>query len=179
MGLRSVALLAFAAAVGSAIGLSPARAAEEHKIDAFAPWEGRGQFFQIGTEKAMFVGAFMGTVYVDDGESLIAGGNLICPGSIELNLVDGTQQGAGHCVISSGPGERIYAEWTCSGAFGEGCNGMFTLTEGTGQWQGVSGGGPFSARSELRAFVTMPGNVVNQFVKGLMVWRDFRYSLPQ
>lgn len=157
---------------------APALAAEEHTIDAFATWEGRGQFFQVGTETAVFVGAFSGTLFVIEEKRLVQGGNLICPGMIEINFANGKHSGNGRCVITGEPGERLYAIWTCSGELGEGCEGVFTLTEGTGPWEGVTGSGPFSSQSDLYTLAAMPGNVVSHSVRGVMVWRGFRYTLP-
>lgn len=155
-----------------------ALAAEEHAVDAFATWEGRGQIYQVGTGTAVFVGAFTGTLFVSANADLRPGGSLVCPATIELDLVKGSMSGNGRCVIAGAPGERLYATWSCKGEFGKGCDGQFTLTEGTGEWQGVVGGGPFSAQSDLQVLAATPGNVISQSAKGVMVWRGFRYQLP-
>ncbi len=155
-----------------------ALAAEEHTIDAIAPWEGRGQIYPVGTDIAQFVGAFSGSLFVADKASLRPGGSFVCPATMEFNLATNALSGSGRCVISNQPDERIFATWSCSGEFGKGCNGTFTLVDGTGPWQGVTGSGPFSAQTDLHVFALNPGNVVSQSSKGLMLWRGFTYRLP-
>lgn len=167
----------FALALGLAIQ-SIALAAEETVLDAYATWEGRGQFFQVGIDTAVFVGSFGGALYVDEKKKLVQGGHLVCPGVVEIDFKSGKHSGNGRCVIGNEEGERIYALWNCAGKLGEGCSGRLTLTEGTGKWEGVKGSGSFTSQSDLHTLAEIPGNVVGRTVRGIMVWRDFRYTLP-
>lgn len=154
--------------------------AEERTVTAYAPWEGRGQLYPTGPERATFVGAFSGTVFVEDEEGgLISGGNIMCPGTMEIDLSSGQQTGTGHCVISNAEGDRVYADWTCSGAHLMGCDGKFTLTAGTGSFAGVTGEGDMIVRSGLQAIaVSGPGNIVQRSASGLVIWRNLRFSIP-
>ena len=63
--------------------------AEERTVTAYAPWEGRGQIYSTGVDRATFVGAFSGTVFVEDQHDLVLGGNIMCPGTVELDLASG------------------------------------------------------------------------------------------
>ena len=156
-----------------------AAAAEEATINAYATWEGRGQIYPTGVDQATFVGAFSGVMFVEDAEDLLATGNIICPGVMELDLSDGSQVGHGQCTISNAAGERVFAEWTCTGKVLTGCDGLFKLTAGTGSLEGITGEGDFTVRTGLQAIAgTMAGNVVQRTAAGLAIWRNFRYSIP-
>jgi hypothetical protein len=159
--------------------LAETAAAEERTVTAYAPWEGRGQLYATGPERATFVGAFSGVVFVEDEGELALGGNIMCPGVMEIDLASERQTGSGHCVISNVEGERVYADWTCSGEHIMGCEGKFTLTAGTGSYAGIMGGGDMLVRSGLQASaVSGPGNIVQRSASGLVIWRNLRFSIP-
>lgn len=154
-------------------------AAEERTITAYAPWEGRGQLYATGPERATFVGAFSGVVFVEEQGELNLGGNIMCPGMMEIDLASERQTGSGHCVISNADGERVYADWTCSGAHLLGCEGKFTLTAGTGAYAGITGQGDMLVRSGLQAIaVSGPGNIIQRSASGLVIWRNLHFSIP-
>lgn len=171
--LRLVMLVVLAMLLADTAG------AEERTVTAYAPWEGRGLLYATGPERATFVGAFSGTVFVEDEGGLTPGGNIMCPGFMEIDLSSGRQTGNGHCVISNEEGERVYADWTCSGAHLMGCEGKFTLTAGTGSYTGITGEGDMIVRSGLQAVaVSGPGNIVQRSASGLVIWRNLRFSIP-
>jgi hypothetical protein len=154
-------------------------AAEERTISAYAPWEGRGQLYPTGLERATFVGAFSGVIFVEDQGELNLGGNMMCPGMMEIDLASERQTGSGHCVISNAEGERVYADWTCSGAHLMGCEGKFTLTGGTGAYAGIAGEGDMLVRSGLQEVaIAGPGNIVQRSASGLVIWRNLHFSIP-
>ena len=154
-------------------------AAEERTISAYAPWEGRGQLYPTGPERATFVGAFSGVIFVEDQGELNLGGNMMCPGMMDIDLASERQTGSGHCVISNADGERVYADWTCSGAHLMGCEGKFTLTGGTGAYSGVTGEGDMLVRSGLQEVaISGPGNIVQRSASGLVIWRNLHFSIP-
>lgn len=151
----------------------------EETIDAYATWAGRGQIFQTGPNSATFVGAFSGVIFVEKEKELLHGGNLVCPGFIEIDLETGNQTGNGRCTISNEGGDRIFAEWSCSGTFAAGCNGDLKFTGGTGSFEKITGGGPFMARSTIQdTYVTDVGNVVGNASGGMIIWKNVRYVLP-
>jgi hypothetical protein len=74
---RNAILLVFAV-----LAVPRIASAEERTVTAYAPWEGRGQVYSTGVDRATFVGAFSGTVFVEDQHDLILGGNIMCPGTV-------------------------------------------------------------------------------------------------
>jgi hypothetical protein len=172
---RNAILLVFAV-----LAVPRIASAEERTVTAYAPWEGRGQVYSTGVDRATFVGAFSGTVFVEDQHDLVLGGNIMCPGTVELDLASGAQTGSGHCVISNGEGERVYADWTCSGTQFVGCNGKFKFTAGTGSFAGISGEGDMIVRSGLQALaISGPGNIVQRAASGLVIWRNLHFTIPE
>ena len=148
-------------------------------INAYSTWAGRGQIFQTGTASASFVGAFSGVLFVEKQKELVHGGNMICPGMMEIDLKDGKQTGRGRCTITNAGGERIFAEWTCSGTFAAGCDGDLKFTGGTGAFEKISGGGPFTARSTVHeTYANETGNVIGNAAGGIIIWKNIRYVLP-
>jgi hypothetical protein len=162
------------------VSLTPTALSEtSESINAYAAWAGRGQIFQTGPNRASFVGAFNGIIFVEKAKELLNGGNMVCPGIIDINLNDGTQNGNGRCTITNSDGERVFAEWTCNGTFASGCNGDIKFTGGTESFEGISGGGPFMARSTIQhTYLTGIGNVVGNASGGMIIWKNVRYILP-
>jgi hypothetical protein len=124
-----------------------AHAESEETINAYASWAGRGQIYPTGPNSATFVGAFSGVIFVEKEKELLNGGNMMCPGLIEINLDDGKQQGKGRCTITNDEGERVFSEWSCAGTFAEGCTGDLKFTGGTGAFDGS---GPLCQRCRQR-----------------------------
>jgi hypothetical protein len=171
----SLALCAFFVLSASGVGH-----AEERTINAYAPWEGRGQIYPTGEDQVTFVGAFSGVMFVERDGNVVNSGNIMCPGMIKIDLRDGSQTGQGQCTLSNDDGERIYAEWICSGTHFVGCDGKFKLIAGTGEYSGVTGEGDFLMRSGLQAIaISSAGNVVERAATGLAIWRNFHYKMPR
>lgn len=180
MILASKALTAFSIALGLSLSVSAAQA-EERTVSAYSSWQSRGQLIPTGIDHATFIGAFSGTLFIDeDSGGLNEGGNITCPGTMELNLETGSQVGRGKCVISNSLGERVYATWTCEGGHGTGCIGDFKLVEGTGDYEGVTGGGPFVLRAGVQNVAMMaPGNIIQHAAGGMAIWRDLNINIPE
>lgn len=161
------------------LSLTMAAQAEERTMNAVAAWVGNGQAFQVGPDTAYFTGQFSGAMFVQEAKSGdLNAGALTCPGSVEIALADGSQQGGGHCIITTGSGDVVYAKWTCTGVHLVGCAGQFTLSGGTGKFKGISGEGPFVIRSALRKLVVEAlSDSVSEEAVGIAVWSDFKYTL--
>lgn len=177
--MKSVVLLSSVLSLVISLSL----AAEEGTVEAFSEWKARGQIFPTGPEEATFVGALSGVLYVEGktkaGEKRSIDAALItCPGTMVINVTDGSQVGDGRCVIVTPDGERVYARFTCAGTYLEGCNGEFTLTGGTGEKKNISGGGPIQLKSAIAQLVGIPGTMVEQTAIGIALWPELTYKLP-
>lgn len=161
------------------VSCSPSRAAEEKTVNAIAAIEGVGQAYQIAPGKAIFLGGFAGTIFVEDGAGALNAGQIVCPGSLEIELESGQQTGSGHCIITNDQGDRVFARWDCEGVHTIGCKGNFEVVGGTDQFSGISGKGEFVIRSALRKLVVdaLRGEAT-EAVLGLAVWKDFTYRIP-
>lgn len=158
---------------------SIAMADEEQTIKAFAAWQGRGQMYETGVNRATFVGSFSGMVFVETDKGPLDAGFMICPAIVDVNLSDATQEGRGRCTISAKDGSRAYGEIACKGVHLVGCDGDFTFTGGTDRFAGISGGGPITIRSGLQEFAATGGNTVHESAGGIIVWPNLTYKLPE
>src|SRR5512143_112070 len=129
----------------AAAGASSAGAAEEKTVQASSAWAGDGRVFQVEEDQALFLGAFEGTLFVETAEGALDAAALVCPGSMTIKLSDRTQSGEGRCILTGRDGDRVFAEWRCSGVYLQGCRGDFRLTGGTGKFAGIAGQGDFVA----------------------------------
>src|SRR5262245_13829312 len=124
MWLRALGL-SFSLLMATSLAAAPACA--EESIKAFAAWQGRGQIFETGPNRATFVGSFTGMVFVDSEKGPLDAGLMVCPAILDINLTDGTQEAKGRCTITAKDGARVYAELTCKGVHLLGCNGDFKI----------------------------------------------------
>jgi len=167
-------------AAGSALALALAgiAEAEEGTLEAVSSWEARGQIYPTGPEEATFVGALSGILYVSSADGSMDAGLITCPATLVINTTDGSQTGHAKCVIVTPDAERVFGEFTCAGVLGEGCNGDFTLTGGTGEKANISGGGPIQLRGAPSRLALTTGNMIEQTTIGLAVWPKLTYKLP-
>ena len=178
--LRSGLILA--SLVVGALSVMPAgsaAAAEEGTVNALASWQGQGRVFKTGDKQALFVGGFVGVFFVENDQGALHAARILCPGSLDIDLETGAQSGEGRCIITARGGDRVFARWTCSGAHFKGCGGRFTLTGGTGKFQGITGESLFVVKSALHELA--PGSTsdeVREQAAGLAVWPELRYRIP-
>jgi hypothetical protein len=62
--------------------------------------------------------------------------------------------------------------------FRVGCSGTMTLTGGTGAFEGISGSGEITVRSERRAFVERRSGVTDEEGAGIMIIEELTYTVP-
>lgn len=153
--------------------------AEQQTINAFSSWQARGQMFDTGPDQMTFVGSFAGMIYVDTEKGPLDAGYMICPAIFEFEVKSGVQTGKGHCAIATRDDERVYADLNCTGVVGVGCKGTFTLTAGTGKFEGVTGSGNVTIRSTLHESANLAGNTIEQGVTGIIYWRNFTFKLKE
>ncbi len=168
--LAGVCSLSLAAAV---------HAAEETTVEAFAAWQGEGTLIPVGPESAVLVATLKGVVYIQSDKGPLRAGTIICPATADVSLVDGTQVGEGQCAWEADDGDNVFAEWTCKGIHLIGCKGEFTLTGGTGRFEGVTGGGPMVLRSEIGTIAAeASGQAIERTATGILIWPALKYTIP-
>jgi hypothetical protein len=167
----------FAIALAASVS-RPAGAAEEATIKAFSAWQGQGHLFETGAAELTFVGALTGVMYIDTERGPLASGAMVCPAVVTINTEDGSQDGKGRCVITANDGARVYAEIACAGFHLIGCDGEFKLTGGTGRFQGISGGGHVTIRSEFGQVTPLSKAAAQEEAAGILYLRELHYSIP-
>lgn len=175
----SFAVLLVTGLFGMTLAAMPASAQEEGTLKAFAAWQGRGQIFETGPDRATFVGSFSGMIFVETEKGPLDAGFMICPAFLDVNVKDGSQEGKGRCTISAKDGSRAYAELSCKGVHLVGCDGDFKFTGGTDRFEGLTGGGPIKIRSGIQDFAVGGGNTVQESAGGIIIWPKLTYKLAK
>lgn len=179
---QTPASLFLAAILGATMALGlvvAADAAEENTIQAFASWQGQGTLVPMGSNFAVMVAALRGVVYIQTEHGPQRAGTIICPAVAEVSLADGAQTGNGRCAWTANDGDRVFAEWTCKGRHLIGCKGDYTLTGGTGRFEGVTGGGPMVLRSEMGTIAAeASGEAIERTATGILFWPALKYTIP-
>ena len=160
-------------------GPGEALAAEEATVPAVAAWSGQGWFFPVGPEEAHFMGLLRGTFFVENSRGALDAARIACPVSLRMHRVSGAQAGEGRCVLTNSDQHQIFAQWTCAGTHGVGCQGRFTLTGGTGPFQGITGEGNVVIRGAVHELAVESGQEgVREAGAGIAVWPALRYRIP-
>ena len=173
-------LITVAVATIMSVGLAAAvHAAEETTIEAFATWRGQGTLVPMGPNPAVLVATLEGVVYIQTDQGPLRSGTIICPAIADVSLDDGAQTARGRCAWTANDGDRVFAEWTCEGRHMIGCKGDFTLTGGTGRFEGVTGGGPMVLRSEIGTIAAdASGQAIERSTTGILFWPALKYTIP-
>jgi len=173
-GLRRAAL----AATLVALVAPPGWAGQEATVKASATWAGQGRFVPTGTGVMYFIGAFSGVMFVDSDQGPLNRAKILCPGTLEVEINGGKQQGEGRCLISLNETDQVYAKWSCTGVHQVDCKGPFTLTGGSGRFAGITGGGEVRVRSTLGELTARPGELIQETAAGLAEWPALHYRIP-
>jgi len=152
--------------------------AESGTAKALITWDGEGRIYPVGTGSMLFLGAFEGIIYVETDDKTIDEGFVRCPATMRIDVASSKSSGSGHCVIAVDEGDTVFAEWTCDGKPGA-CEGRFTLTEGTGRFEGITGSSPMRVRSPLSALAAdrSSGSIV-RVASGIAILSDLKYDNP-
>ena len=156
----------------------PADAAEEGSVKAFSAWQGQGHLFETGLAELTFVGALAGTMYIDTEKGTLASGQMLCPEVVTINTDDGSQSGKGRCIVTAKDGARVFAEISCAGFHLIGCDGDLKLTGGTGRFEGISGGGKVTIRSDFNEIAPLPKAAAQEQASGILYLRELHYKIP-
>lgn len=175
--------VAIAGAVALGPGALPTRG-EEATVHLVAPVTGQGFFFETGVNRAQFLGALHGALYVESGPDALDGSRIVCPASFAFDTLSPTFTAEGTCTIGHGEDHKIFARWSCSGTWTKGCRGRLTFTGGTGQFTGITGEGETAMRTTMAEFAEAAKEeragigVVRQLGAGLLTLPALRYRLP-
>ena len=165
-------------AAGGVVASSSARAETQEKIDVIVAWTGNGKSYEVGTDRAVFVGALEGPIYVQTEKGWVPSGTAICPMIVDVDTASAAQTAQGHCMVENPDGDMIYGEVTCRGVYRVGCDGTLTLTGGSGAFEGITGGGDVTIRSERRSVVDDGNGTTEEEGVGIMVIEGLTYTLP-
>jgi hypothetical protein len=117
-------------------------------------------------------------MYVSDGKGSLDAAILVCPATQEINLKDETTSGQGRCILTSLEGDKVYAQWSCSGKPGI-CMGDFKLNGGTGRFTGITGSGPLHIRTILMGIaVNIKDGGTVEDAHGLAIWPELKFKIP-
>ncbi len=152
--------------------------AEEGSVKAMSPWKGVGFAFPVGPEQVYMVAVYSGVMLVDDGKGPMHAASIVCPGTVDADLKKGTKTGHAKCVITGEQGNRVFAEFNCTGDV-EGCRGTFTITGGTGRFAGITGEGEMISKIQAREITMVSGvESAQQLGEGVAVWPNLTYHIP-
>ncbi len=161
------------------ITITPAVSGQKGTATAASAWVGKGRIFETNEDEAMFVGAFIGVLYVETADKELDSMELVCPGSVDIDLKSGAQKGSGDCILTDNEGDKVYAEWICEGANFLGCSGKFTLTGGGGKFEGITGESDLKARTALQELkVELDSGKVWETSAGLLSLPEITYNIP-
>lgn len=175
--MRSRSMMATVFATGLAFS-SNGMAAEEGTVSIMSPWEGSGEVYQVAPDKLMIVSRYTGIMYIKNKEGSLDTAVMLCPGVDEIHVETKKTKGHGHCIISDGEDNLVFSKWTCVGTL-DGCEGDFKITGGTGEFEGISGGGKMQVRTALiEAAIDLSSGSVIKNAAGLAVWPELKYKIP-
>jgi hypothetical protein len=180
MTVKPISLLPLVALLLLAVAptLMPVSAAEQGTVQAVIPWEGKGRVFQIDPRRIQFLGAFTGIMYVENSRGEMHEGFVQCPIVQIVDIETGDSEASGHCEVTAGPDDVVYARIACKGHVGD-CGGKFTLIDGEGKFAGISGEGELRVRSALHQLATDLGSGATvRVASGLAIIRDLKFSTP-
>ncbi len=166
---------------GGAIAMTGMTAAAEEemvKVQAFSTWTFAGEAVKSGAEEVTVVGSMHGPVFIDAGQGPILAGNSVCPGTLTVDLTDGSQVGKGVCLFRAKDGAEAYGHWDCTGYHLLGCKGSFSFTGGSDRLSGIAGGSDLMIRGEFQAMAKSGGMIAEDQVIGVTVFRDLAATLP-
>jgi hypothetical protein len=161
--------------------LSPADEAtsfRELTVKVLAPWQAKGEVFQIGPDTLLLLGTFEGIMYIERGEGSLDAAIFTCPATTRIRQFKDTLSSSGWCTLTSEDGDLAFAEFDCAGPR-DACRGDFRLTGGSGALTGIEGGGEMIVRTALRGMAedVQTGTLVSN-AEGLAVWPELTVRIP-
>lgn len=139
-------------------------------------WTGHGKMLQISNKEMQFLGLIEGILYIESAEGDLDEAFVEC--TVVQVLQVGSQEGSaqGHCLLIQDGENTVYAEHSCRGVAGS-CKGVFTITGGTGRFEGAAGVSPLIVRSPLHAIVQPGANLEEMVIhNGVLLLPDLQVS---
>jgi hypothetical protein len=173
-----LAKLGFLLAAVLCLAARGAQAEEAVKVQAFATWNFEGTAVRSAPEQVTLVGTLYGPVFIESGQGPVYAGQVLCPGTLTIEMADARQVGEGVCAFRAKDGAEAFGRWSCSGYHLVGCKGTFEFTGGTDRLAGIIGGSSLLLRGELLESAQSTGPVAAERAIGVMVWRDLMATVP-
>ena len=164
-----------------------AKGATEEAIKGFSVWQAHGGLQVSGTETSTYSATIIGRLYVDTDKGPVDTGILSCPILVRVKLSDRSQSGSGTCTISTKDGGQVFLNLACTGIYRVGCSGELTITGGNDRFEGITGSGKFTIRSDLAQPATRQGSgsapqehigVLPSDIGGILFFDALHYKLP-
>jgi hypothetical protein len=152
--------------------------AESNTISAVIPWQGQGQIFPVNTDELQFLGSLEGIMYVETAEGAMNEAFVRCPIVQTIDEANQSTSATGNCVIAVATEDTVFAQITCEGVAGL-CRGEFTITGGTGRFDGISGSGRMTIRSPVHALAKdLSDGTVIHAAAGILQIPKLKIDLP-
>ncbi|MEM1114481.1 MAG: hypothetical protein AAGI11_21395 [Pseudomonadota bacterium] len=141
-------------------------------------WNGHGKMLQISPDQSQFLGVIQGILYIESSEGELDEAFVECTVIQLLKLESQEGDAQGNCVLVQDPDNTAFAEHSCRGFAGS-CKGTFTITGGTGQFEGAAGQSPLIVRSPMNVLI-QPGIDVEDMVinNGVLLLTDLQVTRP-
>ncbi|MEP5764478.1 MAG: hypothetical protein ABJ308_07785 [Halieaceae bacterium] len=155
-----------------------AQSVQAESAKAAVSWNGHGQVFQVSVSEQEFLGSMDGVMYIESSTGKLDEAFMECTVKLIMHRDDAKIRGHGNCMITESSTDTVFADYQCTGEIGA-CKGKFTLTGGSGRFEGISGGSRLIVRSPLRHIIAGTGSIENIAVKnGILLLPSLSYQLP-
>lgn len=159
------------------LSVSPARA-ESTVVSVIISWQGQGQIHPVGVGKYQFLGSIEGILYAETPDGLMNEAFVRCPVVQDFDAQFGSTSVSGRCVIVVSPEDTVFADLTCDGITGL-CAGDFTITGGTGRFEGVTGSGEMTVRSPVHALAAdLSEGAIIRAAAGILQVPELEVTVP-
>ncbi len=128
----------------------PAQADDADDKRAIASWRAEGNVYPVGKGQEFYSGVMKGTFFVKDHTNkthYMHAARMDCPFAVHINQA-GNDVMQGTCQLTDQIGNKANAKISCEG-HKENCQGKLTFTSGTGNFEGIQGGGAIKVRVDL------------------------------
>jgi len=172
VAVQLAALLAFPA-------FAQTQTTTRRTLDAFAVWRSEAQFVPISAKTAVLAGTLGGPLYIESDRGPEDSGDVSCPVTIEVDLQTERQTGSGYCTFTAYDGAKAFGAWRCEGTLGDGCDGDFILSGGTGRMASLSGKSPISFFASRHDLHLTDQSTLADTAHGITVWPGLNVTLRQ